>query len=48
MNSISDNVWEVLILMEYCRGESQLLGVQSKRRDNVCLPQLGRLLRTVP
>ncbi|KAK7830954.1 hypothetical protein U0070_018498 [Myodes glareolus] len=21
VNSISDNVWEVLILMEYCRGE---------------------------
>lgn len=23
VNSISDNVWEVLILMEYCRGKKQ-------------------------
>ena len=25
VNSISDNVWEVLILMEYCRGKKKTL-----------------------
>lgn len=25
VNSISDNVWEVLILMEYCRGKEKTL-----------------------
>lgn len=30
VNLLSDNVWEVLILMEYCRGKSHLLGFQRK------------------
>lgn len=38
VNSISDNVWEVLILMEYCRGKRQLLGFQIKCRENVLIP----------
>lgn len=48
VNSISDNVWEVLILMEYCRGKSQLIGFQSKCRENVGIYHLGLLLRVVP
>lgn len=30
VNSLSDNVWEVLILMEYCRGKSHRLGFHKK------------------
>jgi len=48
VNCISDNVWEVLILMEYCRGKRQLLAFQSKCREDVCVDHLGFLLRIVP
>lgn len=48
VNPISDNVWEVLILMEYCRGKRWLLGFQSKCEEKVCTDHLGFLVRIVP
>lgn len=44
VNSLSDNVWEVLILMEYCRGKSHCLGIQRIRF--VLSPVI--LIKTVP
>lgn len=48
VNCVSDNVWEVLILMEYCRGKRWLFWFQRKWKRNVCFDHLGFLPGRVP